>query len=211
MQMFTIRREQGRLAEVAPLLKRFVDDHPGDTVWLPGLMLIWSDLGFQAQARESLRQMEQSELAIPMDSKRLITLTYFAEVAARLGESAPAARIYDLLLPFRDQAVTVPVFTLCCGSAARYLGMLVSALGDWTAAEQYFEYALQMDTHLQAWPWLAHSQHEFAVMLAARNRAEDRSRAAQLLAAAAEAAKRLGMCALLERISGVPAINEHRS
>jgi len=211
MQMFTIRREQGRLAEVAPLLKRFVDDHPGDTVWLPGLMLIWSDLGFQAQARESLRQMEQSELAIPMDSKRLITLTYFAEVAARLGESAPAARIYDLLLPFRDQAVTVPVFTLCCGSAARYLGMLVSALGDWTAAEQYFEYALQMDTHLQAWPWLAHSQHEFAVMLAARNRAEDRSRAAQLLAAAAEAAKRLGMCALLERISGVSAINEHRS
>jgi hypothetical protein len=28
MRMFTIRREQGRLSEVAPIIKRFVDEHP---------------------------------------------------------------------------------------------------------------------------------------------------------------------------------------
>jgi hypothetical protein len=201
MQMFAIRREQDRLAEIAPLLKRFTDDHSDDSVWGPGLMLIWSDLGYEAQARESLERLSNTESSIPVDSKRLITLTYFAEVAARLCDREHAARIYELLLPFRDQVVTVPAFTLCCGAVARYLGMLAGALHDWSAAETHFEYALQMDERLQAWPWLAHTQREYALMLGARARDEDRSRAAQLLASSAATAKTLGMYALLERIS----------
>ncbi len=202
IQMFTIRREQGRLAEVAPLFKRFVDDHPEDSTWRPGLMLIASDLGFEAQARRSLDQMAESEFSLPMDSKRLVTLTYLAEVSARLRETEHAERIYAALLPFRDQAVTVPAFTLCCGAAARYLGLLASALGDWSAAEAHFEYALQMNERLRARPWLAHTQHEFSIMLSARHRRGDQARAADLLASATAAAKELKMFALLERIGG---------
>lgn len=202
MQMFTIRREQGRLAEVAPLFKRFVDDHPEDSTWRPGLMLIASDLGFEVQARRTLDQMAESEFSLPVDSKRLVTLTYLAEVAARLREVEHAERIYASLLPFRDQAVTVPAFTLCCGAAARYLGLLASALGDWSAAEAHFEYALQMNERLRARPWLAHAQHEFSIMLSARNRRGDQARAADLLAAATATAKELKMFALLERIGG---------
>jgi hypothetical protein len=202
MQMFTIRREQSRLAEVAPLLKRFVDEHPDDATWRPGLMLIASDLGFETQARRNLDQLTESESCIPMDSKRLVTLTYLAEVAARLRETRHAGRVYAFLLPFRDQVVTVPVFTVCCGSAARYLGMLAGVLGDWSAAEEHFEHALRLDEHLRAWPWLAHSRHEFAVVLSARDRKGDRARAADLLASAAATAKELKMFALLERIGG---------
>ncbi|WP_376914739.1 hypothetical protein [Paraburkholderia sp. OAS925] len=202
MQMFTIRREQGRLAEVAPLFKRFVDEHSEDAAWRPGLMLICSDLGFEAQARDNLNRLAESESSIPVDSKRLVTLTYLAEVAARLRDIRHAERVYALLLPFRDQVVTVPVFTLCCGAAARYLGMLASALGDWSAAEEHFEYALHMDERLRASPWLAHSRHEFALMLAVRNRTEDKARARDLLAAAATAANELKMFALLQRIGG---------
>jgi predicted ATPase/class 3 adenylate cyclase len=202
MQMFTIRREQGRLAEVAPLFKRFVDEHSEDSTWRPGFMLICSDLGFEAQALDNLDRLAESESFVPVDSKRLITLTYLAEVAARLRDVEHAKRIYALLLPFRDQVVTVPVFTLCCGSAARYLGMLAHALGDWSAAEEHFEYALHMDERLRAWPWLAHGRHEFALMLAARNRIEDRERAQGLLATAAAAAKELKMFSLVERIGG---------
>jgi class 3 adenylate cyclase/tetratricopeptide (TPR) repeat protein len=203
MQMFTIRREQGRLAEVAPLFKRFVDDHPEDATWRPGLMLIASDLGFEVQARRSLDQMAESEFSLPMDSKRLVTLTYLAEVAGRLREAEHAERIYASLLPFRDQAVTVPAFTLCCGAAARYLGLLASTLGDWSAAEAHFEYALQMNERLKARPWLAHTRHEFSVMLSTRHRRGDQARAADLLAAATAAAKELKMFALLERIGGI--------
>lgn len=202
MQMFSIRREQGRLAEVAPIFKRFIDTHSGDATWLPGFMLICSDLGFEAQARDNLDRLAESEPGIPVDSKRLVTLTYLAEVAARLRDVKHAERIYALLLPFRDQVVTVPVSTLCCGSVARFLGMLAHALGDWSAAEQHFEYALRMDERLRAWPWLAHSRHEYALMLAARNRTEDRARARDLLSMAAAEAKRLDMFALVERIGG---------
>ncbi|MFL9962886.1 AAA family ATPase [Paraburkholderia sediminicola] len=205
MQMFTIRREQGRLAEVAPLFKRFVDEHPGSSAWQPGLMLICSDLGFEAQARDNLDRLVKSESGIPVDSKRLVTLTYLAEVAARLRDVARAEQVYTLLLPFRDQVVTMPVFTLCCGSAARYLGMLAHALGDWSAAEEHFEYGLCMDERLRAWPWLAHGRHEYALMLAARNGIDDRERARHLLADAIAAAKELKMFALVERIAGAQA------
>ena len=40
VQMFTIRREQGRLPEVAPLFRRFLDENPRDAAWRPGLALI---------------------------------------------------------------------------------------------------------------------------------------------------------------------------
>ncbi|WP_321798230.1 AAA family ATPase [Caballeronia sp. J97] len=203
MQMFSIRREQGRLAEVAPIFKRFIDDaHSEDSTWRPGFMLICSDLGFAAQARDNLDRLAESEYGVPVDSKRLVTLAYLAEVAARLRDVEHAERIYALLLPFRDQVVTVPVFTLCCGSAARFLGMLAHALGDWSNAEQHFEYALQMDERLRAWPWLAHDRHEYALMLAARNRIGDGARAQNLLALAATEARKLRMFALVERIGG---------
>ncbi|ADG20296.1 adenylate/guanylate cyclase [Paraburkholderia atlantica] len=211
MQMFAIRREQGRLAEVAPIFKRFVDEHSEDTTWRPGFMLICSDLGFDAQARDNLVRLAESESSIPVDSKRLVTLTYLAEVAARLRDVEHAERIYALLLPFRDQVVTVPVFTLCCGSAARFLGMLAHALGDWSAAEQHFEYALSMDERLRAWPWLAHGRHEYALMLVARNGIGDRARARDLLSMAAAAAKKLEMFALVERIGGAQAIAGNRN
>jgi hypothetical protein len=80
--------------------------------------------------------------------------------------------------------------------------MLAGALGDWSAAEEHFEYALRMDGRLRAWPWLAHGRHEFALMLAARNRLGDRARAQDLLATAAATAKELNMFALVERIGG---------
>ncbi|MEM5330948.1 AAA family ATPase [Paraburkholderia sp. JHI2823] len=211
MQMFTIRREQGRLAGVAPIFKRFVDEHSEDATWRPGFMLICSDLGFEAQARDNLDRLAESEFALPVDSKRLVTLTYLAEVAARLRDVEHAERIYALLLPFRDQVVTVPVFTLCCGSVARFLGMLAHTLGDWSAAELHFEYALRMDERLRAWPWLAHDRHEYALMLAARNGIEDRARARDLLSMAATAANKLQMFALVERIGGAQTRAEPRN
>jgi class 3 adenylate cyclase/tetratricopeptide (TPR) repeat protein len=202
VQMFTIRREQGRLAEVAPAIKRLVDQNPGDSAWRPGLMLIASDLGFEAPALANLERIAEGGFAIPADTMRLVTWTYVAEVAARLRKAPYAEQVYQQLLPFRDQAVTAPSATLCLGSTARYLGLLATALGDWSAAEAHFEYALDMNARLHAWPWLAHARHEYALMLSARNRPQDGRRAAGLIASASVTARELNMSALLESISG---------
>jgi len=200
VQMFTIRREQGRLAEVAPILRRFIDDNPRDAAWRPGMALIASDLGFRDAARKSFEDLAAAGFAFPFDAKRTLTLSYLAEVCTELGDVDRAERLYNLLLPYRDLAVIAPATTVCCGGAARYLGMLAATLGDWAAAEEHFAAALTLDEQLQAWPWLAHTKHEFALMLRARGRPRDHDRALELIAAAAASAERIGMPALQRKI-----------
>ena len=200
VQMFTIRREQGRLAEVAPVLRRFIDENPRDAAWRPGMALIASDLGFHDAARKSFEDLAAGGFAFPVDAKRTLTMSYLAEVCSRLGDVDRAERLYNLLLPYRDLAVIAPATTVCCGSAGRYLGMLAATLGDWTAAEEHFAAALAMDERLGAWPWLAHTKHEFALMLRTRGRRRDHDRAAELIAAAAASAERIGMPAMQQKM-----------
>jgi tetratricopeptide (TPR) repeat protein len=200
VQMFTIRREQGRLAEVAPVFRRFLDQNPQDLAWRPGLALIASDLGFKEAVRKTFDNLAVGGFAFPIDAKWSLTISYLAEVCARLGDVTRAEQLYDLLLPYRDVTVIAPIATVCCGSAARYLGMLASVIGDWPTAEEHFTAALVIDEQLEAWPWLAHTQYEFAAALLARGAPGSRVRADSLLAAAAETAQRLGMTALQQKI-----------
>jgi hypothetical protein len=164
------------------------------------LALIASDLGFEQAARSAFENLAETGFSFPVDAKRSVTISYLAEVCTRLDDARRARNLYELLLPYREIAIIAAVSTVCCGSAARYLGMLASVIGDWATAEEHFETALAMDEALQAWPWLAHTQHEFAVALLARGAHGDRVRVTNLLAAAAETAQRLGMPALQQRI-----------
>jgi tetratricopeptide (TPR) repeat protein len=198
--MFTIRREQGRLAEVAPVLRRFIDQNPQDAAWRPGLALVASDLGFEQAARKAFEDLAAGGFTFPVDAKWSLTISYLAEVCARLGDARRAERLYELLLPYRDITIFAAMTTVCCGSAARYLGMLAGVIGDWAMAEEHFDTALAMDERLHAWPWLAHTQHEFAAALLARGGRGDRARADSLLAAAVETAQRLGMVSLQKQI-----------
>jgi class 3 adenylate cyclase/tetratricopeptide (TPR) repeat protein len=200
VQMFTIRREQGRLAEVAPLFRRFLDENPRNAAWRPGLAVIASDLGFEEAARKAFAEMAAAGFGFPADAKRSLTLSYLAEVCTRLGDALEAERLYEQLLPYRDNAILLPVVTVCCGAAARYLGMLAGVMGEWDAAEEHFEAALDIDERLHAWPWLAHTKHQFALALTARGRAADQGRAGALFAAAAASAERIGMPALQQKI-----------
>jgi tetratricopeptide (TPR) repeat protein len=200
VQMFMIRREQGRLAEVAPVFRRFLDQNPQDLAWRPGLALIAIDLGFKEAARKAFENLAVGGFAFPIDAKWSLTVSYLAEVCTRLGDVPRAGQLYDLLLPYRDITIIAAQATVCCGSAARYLGMLASVIGDWPRAEEHFEAALAMDERLEAWPWLAHTQYEFAAALIARGAPGCRIRADGLLAAAAETAQRLGMTALQQKI-----------
>jgi hypothetical protein len=150
IQMFTIRREQGRLAEVAPLLRRFIDENPQDMAWRPGLALIASDLDFESAARTAFENLADGGFAFPVDAKWSLTVSYLAEVCARLGDARRAEGLYELMLPYRDITIIAPVSTVCSGSAARYLGMLAKVIGDWTMVEEHFEAALAMDERLEA-------------------------------------------------------------
>ena len=44
LQMFTLRREQGRLKELEPVVRYFVQQHTVAGAWRPGLALIYSEM-----------------------------------------------------------------------------------------------------------------------------------------------------------------------
>jgi DNA-binding CsgD family transcriptional regulator len=83
----------------------------------------------------------------------------------------------------------------------RYLGVLATTMARWQEAESHFEDALAMNTRMHARPWLAHTQHDYATMLLARNHPSDHEKAASLLHAALTTARELGMRALEERMT----------
>jgi class 3 adenylate cyclase/tetratricopeptide (TPR) repeat protein len=198
-QMFTIRREQGRLKEVAPLVKRFVDENPADMLWRPGLMLIASDLGFQAEARRQFEILAESDFALPDDAKLAITLSYIAEACAELGDAARAEKLYELLFPYRDAALLAKPTTICVGAAAHFLGLLAGTMADWERAETHFEAALALNEKMKAWPRLAATRFAYARLLLARGRNEDRLHASELRGMAVAAAERMGMRSILQR------------
>jgi DNA-binding NarL/FixJ family response regulator len=72
----------------------------------------------------------------------------------------------------------------------------------WEEAEQHFQDALAMNTHMGTRPWLAHTQYQYARMLQARSQPGDHKKAATLLDEALATARELGMRALEARITG---------
>ncbi|WP_428667326.1 ATP-binding protein [Reyranella sp.] len=198
-QMFTIRREQGRLMEVAPLVKRFVDDNPADMLWRPGLMLIASDLGFQAEARRQFEILAESDFALPDDAKLALTLSYITEVCAELGDATRAEKLYELMWPYRDTALLAKPTTICVGAGAHFLGLLAGTMTDWDRAAMHFEAALVLNEKLKAWPRLAATRLAYARLLLARGRNQDRLFASELRGMAVAAAERMGMKSILQR------------
>ena len=85
IQMFTLRRAQGRLAEIASVVRHFVRQHSVSAAWRPGLALIYSELGLKAEAQAEFAHLAQHDFAdFPQDGLWTTCITYLAEVCAFL-------------------------------------------------------------------------------------------------------------------------------
>jgi len=199
--MFTIRREQGRLQEVAPILKQFVDDHDATASWRPGLALIHAEIGQLEEARKGLESLAADDFSIlPRDSLRQTSLAYLAEVCDYLQDRERAESLYRLLQPYAELTVVVGNAIVCLGATSRFLGQLATIQSNWDDAEAHFNHALDMNGRMKAEPWLAHTRYQYARMLRRRGNSDDTSRASKLIAEALIVAQELGMHGLSERI-----------
>jgi predicted ATPase/DNA-binding SARP family transcriptional activator len=204
VQMFSIRREQGQLRELAPLVRLFVTQNPASAAWRPGLALIYSELALRAEAQQEFETLATNDFAtLPQDALWPTTITYLAEVCAYLGDVKRAAILYQFLLPYDGRAIVVGLHTFCYGAAARFLGILATTMSRWAEAEHHFEDALAMNSRMGARPWLAHTQHQYALMLRAQGKAADQKKAKALLDEALKTAEELGMKGLVEKIDAL--------
>jgi tetratricopeptide (TPR) repeat protein len=201
IQMFTIQREKGTLRGLTPVIQSFVERNPEANTWRPGLALIYSDLGFEPEARAQFERLATNDFAgIPQDGLWAGSMAYLSEVCAFLGDDARADILYRLLLPYARLNIVVGGGMACFGAGSHYLGLLAATMFRWTEAEQHFEAALEMNASMGARPWLAHTQVQYAAMLLARVQPGDRDRAHSLLHEALATADELGMKFLVEKV-----------
>ena len=202
IQMFSIRREQGRLAELAPAVRLLAGDAEREGPWLPGLVAVLAELGMESEARRELARLAEEGIEGFRDSLWLATLTYLADAAAALGDERMAAILYPELEPFAGGNVMIGHLVASYGAADRYLGMLAATLGEAPRAERHFEAALALNRAMGARTWLAHTAFEYARLLLGEG-AEREERAAELLGEASALAERIGMTGLRERIAAL--------
>jgi DNA-binding CsgD family transcriptional regulator/tetratricopeptide (TPR) repeat protein len=199
IQMFSVRREQGRLAELAPAVRVLAGDAGRDGPWRPGLVAVLAELGMEREARRELSKLASDGIEGFRASLWLATLAYLADACALLGDREMAAIVYPELEPLAGSNVMIGHLVACYGAADRYLGMLAATLGEAELAEAHFEHALERNRAMGASTWVARTGYEYARLLLTRGRS-GRDRAADLLGEAASLAERIGMEGLLDRI-----------
>jgi tetratricopeptide (TPR) repeat protein len=213
LQLYMLRREQGRLDEVAELVRDAADEYPEYPLWRCVLVQTAAELGLEAESKQTFDALAADDFAaLPFTVDMwLLGLGLLAEAAGSIADPGRASMLYKLLLPYADR-VTVSYLELSTGSVSRYLGILAAASARWNDAERHFGVALEMNQRIGARPWIAHTQHDFARMLSSRGNPRDPGRALELTRGALDGYRGLGMdayaaeAARLERsLSATPA------
>lgn len=202
-QMLLLRWEQGRLGELEPIAKNFVQQFPKVPGWRSLLSWLYSEIGRKPEAQEELDRLAANGFGdIPRDWWWLNSLSMLAESCALLGDEDHAAQLYDSLLPYGERNVGVTGF-ICFGPCSRFLGILARTMGRWDEAQRHFERAIAHSASMATKPWEARSQYSYASMLIAKDGSDDTSKAMELLDQARSTAQDLDMTGLLEKISEI--------
>ena len=194
-QLINIRFEQGRLAELEPLIDQQVQANPGIPAFRAALALARSEAGMTDGALDLLSLDAATDFSdLPYDTNWLVGITIYAQACATLADSDIAAKLYRLLEPWREHVAFNGA--TAWGIVGWHLGNLDRVLGRYSEAEQKLVSAAAKHERMDAPIWLARTQLDLARLLLERRR--DTARAAELLQHANGTARELG-CASIER------------
>jgi predicted ATPase/DNA-binding SARP family transcriptional activator/class 3 adenylate cyclase len=200
LQLYALRREQGRLEELVETVERAVYDYPGYPVLRFVRVDILLELDREHDAREAFDACAADDFRTHPDDQWLFNVSLLAEACRELVDVKRAAELYELLRPYeRHNAVATP--ELCRGSVSRALGVLAGVMSKPTQAVEHFQNALEMNATMGTRPWVAYTEYDYARMLLAGGAPADRARAAELLASAHATCADLGMSALADKVT----------
>lgn len=200
LQMFAIRREQGRLAEVLPLMRLLAAREEDPGVWRPGLTVLYAELGMFDEARRELDLLAPNGFAsVPRDSVWPACLTFLVEACV----ACEAVEHADILMRELDRYAgrnLMVAMTICFGPADRLRGGLANLLGFRQQADVHFRAAMALADTSASPVWRAHVQHDWAVLAAANG---DMANAQLLAEQAHTTAVALGMNTMAEQAASL--------
>ena len=193
-QMSSIRREQGRVAEVVGTTKAGVAQFPLIPAYRAALAFYYAESGDIDDARREFEALAEDDFGIfPADGNWPIAMVLVTDLCAALADKTRAAVLYDMIAPFSDRCPIVGTLVDCFGSMGRFTAMLAATMERWDDAERHFEAALEMNIRMDAVRATVWTQCNFAQMLLARDAPGDRQKALGLLTKAIDTAQPLGM------------------
>jgi hypothetical protein len=193
-QLVAIRWYQGRIAELVPMLRDLVDSptlSAVDNSYFAALAVAAAGAGDRRQAAAALARLRGHDLAdLPRSSSWLVLMNGVVEAAHLIGDSATAARAYELLSPFARLPMMASLGVACFGSAHHALGVAALTTGDPDRAVHHFHTAIHRNLAIGHWPAAALSRWRLGQALTATGDTTGGEREAAL---AAQEAAGLGM------------------
>jgi tetratricopeptide (TPR) repeat protein len=192
-QIYCIRREQGRLAELESLIRAAVEQQPVFHPLRAGLIALYAAGGRRGEALDELdRMMEHGLDDIPRDTHWISVLTTLTRACAGLGDAVRAARVYELLRPYSGRIVCIGHGTGTDGAVDHHLGRLAATMKEPAAADAHFEAAVALHRRVGAPLLAAHTRREWAGLLWREGAPHERERARELAREAIATYERLG-------------------
>ncbi len=209
-----IRRLQGRVDELLPVMEQMVERFPAIPAWRTVYAASLAQLGRVEEAKVEFERLASNEFEdIPHDAQYRGALALLAEVCVAVGDSLRAEFLYGELLEASDRVLVVGRAAMAAGPFARHLGLLAGTLGREEEAEEHFRRAIEIterigDRPMGAWTRIDYASVLLGVIQAAADRETDvsdadRERAIQLLGEAIEIARQVRAAGLVERGLGL--------
>ena len=194
LQLFVLRREQGRLEGFEQEVRDHAHEFPSPLVHQAVLADVYARVGHADKAGALLNELTSRDLL---------------GLACGRGMARAASACLRIPAQFWETRILPPSCTCSSGPTAQQTpspsprSRSAPPLGRWACsrpccsrfdeADRHFEQALQMNERMGARPWVAHTQEDQARMLLRRNAHGDRERAESLLSQARATYAELGM------------------
>jgi len=160
-QIASIRWQQGRLGELAPLLAQALDQYPGLPAFRSLVTLAHAIAGEEAFAREVLVIDAATGFAdLPRDPIWIAAAATYAHAVAELRDAEAAALLHPVLDPYRGQLASATVSVW--GLVDHALGRLELLLGDERSGRESLRRAISDYARMGAPVWQAQAERDLA-------------------------------------------------
>ncbi len=197
MQLWNLRRQQGRLAEQEAQTRQTAERYPEAPAFLAALSLANLAAGHLDEVRVTFATLAIDGFAnFAFDRNWTSSMAYLADTCSVLGDRKQAAVLYGMMRPYQHLCVVTSQSCIgvdYVGSLHLRLANLAATMEQWSESERHYDAALAIESRMRAGAWLAHTQLEYGAMLIRRAQTGDIERALILLEQARSFAQEAGM------------------